>query len=818
MQTIVFTVFAKNYLPYARVLMDSVKRWNPQVGRVAFLVDRVDGYFDPCAEDFEIVSSEQLPIEASRAFHFKYSILELSTAIKPHAIRFLLDRGGVENVLYFDPDIRLHASLDSILSRLESHSFLLTPHLTSPLADERRPSELDILRSGAFNLGFIALRNCSESRDLLSWWQSRLDDHCRVDLANGLFVDQRWLDLAPGLFPGMGIVRDPGCNVAYWNLGHRRVEQGADRWLVNGEPLIFFHFSGFDAERPESISRYQNRFDLDSLNPPARRLFLSYAGALLERGYAECKKWPYAYGAFSNGEPIPDVARSLGYSMPDATADPFSDSGYQDVVRSATASPRGGVLRPLAAAIYDSRPDLQRAFPDPDGEDRARFLRWLLTFGAMEHGLSQSFLEPFRQDWESTVSAIPSALERLRHRSLLAVCNRKLKSRFLPSPLSKDAQSEPNGRANRSAFGINFVGYVRSEMGVGESVRCAIRAARAAEFAFSVKSVDRAGGPYRLMDGSVADNAASGLPYLFNIFHVNADQTPSVMLAVQHEIALDRFNVGYWAWELEEFPARWAPSFGYFREVWTPSSFCADAIARASPVPVLRVPHAVHVNEIAALDRSDFGIPEDRFAFLHCFDLMSGFERKNPLGAIAAFRAAFQGDASCHLVLKVNHAELHTEQMEQIRQASAGLPVTILERTIGRADLNALMNCCDCLISLHRSEGFGLTMAEAMFLGKPVIATAYSGNLDFTREDNSFLVRFKMTTVAPGCQPYDKGLRWADPDTDHAAEQMRIVFRSAETRTAKAHRGREFVRRELAPRAVGAMMRRRLELLHSRLN
>jgi hypothetical protein len=231
MQTIVFTIFAKNYLAHARALMDSLKRHYPDVGLSAILVVRADGYFDSLAEDFEIVSSEELPIRASREFHFKYSLLELSPAAKPYAMQFLLDRHGAKNIIYFDPDILLYASLDSILARLQSHSFLLTPHLTSPLWDDRRPTELDILRSGAFNLGFLALRDGAESRALLPWWQSRLEDHCRVDLAGGLFVDQRWMDLEPGLFPRMGILRDPGCNVANWNLSHRKVEgAGTSGW------------------------------------------------------------------------------------------------------------------------------------------------------------------------------------------------------------------------------------------------------------------------------------------------------------------------------------------------------------------------------------------------------------------------------------------------------------------------------------------------------------------------------------------------------------------------------------------------------------
>jgi glycosyltransferase involved in cell wall biosynthesis len=528
---------------------------------------------------------------------------------------------------------------------------------------------------------------------------------------------------------------------------------------------------------------------------------LDYADLLFHRGYAECKNWPYAYGAFANGEPIRDAVRRRHNAI-EPTVDPFSEKGYWDSVRSMSA-PRGDAgLRPLAADIYRSRPDLQRVFPYPEGEDRERFLRWLLTFGAAEHGLSEAFLQPFREDLDEAISGIESPPARLEHRSMLSLRKRRGK-RAVP-------RREYRVRAD-AVFGINFAGYVRSEMGVGESVRCAARAAKAAGLPVSVRSVDQLGGPFRLLDLSVPEDR--DFPYAFNIFHVNADQSPGVLAKLGEKFTRGKFNIGYWAWELEEFPDRWESSFGYLREIWTPSSFCAEAIARVSPIPVLRVPHAIHLDLTTARERSDFGIPSDSFAFLCIFDLMSGFERKNPLGAITAFRAAFQGSDRYHLALKINHAERHADRLAQIRDAADGLPVTILARTIDHADVTSLMNCCDCLISLHRSEGFGLTLAEAMYLGKPVIATGYSGNLDFTRDDNSFLVRFQMTSVPHGCDPYPQSARWADPDVAHAAEQMKLVAQSAETRAERARRGQRFVRNELAPSVIGAIMKRRLELL-----
>jgi hypothetical protein len=167
----VCTIVAKNYLPFARVLMSSLKKANPEFRRFVILADDVNGYFDPGAEDFELILSEDVGIPNSKWFHFKYTILELSTAVKPYVLEYLLTRYNLSKVIYLDPDIRVYRSLDGLSRRLDSASMLLTPHLTAPLDDWRHPDDLDILRSGSYNLGFVALTAAPGMRRFLSWWQ-----------------------------------------------------------------------------------------------------------------------------------------------------------------------------------------------------------------------------------------------------------------------------------------------------------------------------------------------------------------------------------------------------------------------------------------------------------------------------------------------------------------------------------------------------------------------------------------------------------------------------------------------------------------------
>src|SRR6185437_4431347 len=174
--TAIFTIIAKNYLPYARVLMRSAATVHPDWRRVVILVDQVDGYFDPQEEDFELVISSDLPIPRSPWFHFKYTIVELSTAVKPYAFEYLFRSMAVDRIVYLDPDIKIYSGLDKVIEALDAASIVLTPNLTGSLDDDRRPAELDILRSGAYNLGFIAVSRSPHAAAFLAWWQQRLYD------------------------------------------------------------------------------------------------------------------------------------------------------------------------------------------------------------------------------------------------------------------------------------------------------------------------------------------------------------------------------------------------------------------------------------------------------------------------------------------------------------------------------------------------------------------------------------------------------------------------------------------------------------------
>ncbi|MEW6721319.1 MAG: glycosyl transferase [Thermodesulfobacteriota bacterium] len=324
------TIIAKNYLAFARTLCDSFLEHHPAGTCHVLVIDDPAGRFDPGRERFRIVSLRDLGIEGLPELCFKYNVTELSTAVKPFFIEHLFRTGAADRVLYLDPDILVTNPLDGLYGELDRADVILTPHLDKDYPEDGLfPDDGHILRSGIYNLGFIGMRKCGNTAGLLSWWKGKMRDKCLIDHGRGYFVDQRFIDLATTLFDNISVVRDPGCNVAYWNLHSRKIGMREGRWTCNGDPLRFFHFSNYRPESPHVISGHQTRYDLADL-PELRALFDLYRRLLFSNGYEESVKWPYTFDRFDDGSRINDTFRKLyRISGPARRArDPFVRSGH----------------------------------------------------------------------------------------------------------------------------------------------------------------------------------------------------------------------------------------------------------------------------------------------------------------------------------------------------------------------------------------------------------------------------------------------------------------------------------------------------------
>jgi glycosyltransferase involved in cell wall biosynthesis len=353
--------------------------------------------------------------------------------------------------------------------------------------------------------------------------------------------------------------------------------------------------------------------------------------------------------------------------------------------------------------------------------------------------------------------------------------------------------------------GINLVGWFDSPTGIGQSLRSL---ARAAEWA---------GIPVAKIDAAALESGRkASAPYALNLFHVNAEGAASVVELCGPEIHRGRANVGYWYWETEVFPESWHDRFAYFDEIWVASEFCRAAIGKASEIEVAVVPPPVVLDPLPAPPNGSPRTEMEPFRFLTVSDAESVPERKNPLGAVRAFARAFSGDRSVSLTVKVANADKAPGLVAALQAAADAARVEIDMSPVGRGEIERLLARCDAYLSLHRSEGFGLPIAEAMALGKPVVATAYSGSSDFLDETTGYPVEWRTAVLERALGPYPAGTRWAEPDEAHAA---RILAEVVGNRAESARRGEAARRRIEADYGLpvsGLRLAERLDLLLAR--
>ncbi|KRE51118.1 glycosyl transferase family 1 [Paenibacillus sp. Soil724D2] len=363
-------------------------------------------------------------------------------------------------------------------------------------------------------------------------------------------------------------------------------------------------------------------------------------------------------------------------------------------------------------------------------------------------------------------------------------------------------------------LGINLVGYSRAEMGIGESCRIAAKSLNAVGFPFGIINF-KGTNSSRMSDNTWQHREIKDPLYRFNIFHINAEQMMEVYSSKGNEIFKSRYNIGYWHWELPDFPDEWVENFKFVDEVWVPSNFVLESISMKSPVPVIKIPHSIEVIIEKDRARQYFDLPEGPFLFLSMYDAHSYQERKNPEAAVKAFKHAFSPeDVNVGLVIKVNNSRSTPVEMKRLEEMIQGYSnIYLLKETYDRNDVNALLAVIDCFVSLHRSEGFGLGLAEAMYLEKAVIGTNWSSNVDFMKHDNSCLVDYELVQLDKDYGPYQSYQYWAEPDVNHAAFYMRKLVEDKEFYLKTARNGKRMIKEQFSPEAIGTLIQKRLKYI-----
>lgn len=364
-------------------------------------------------------------------------------------------------------------------------------------------------------------------------------------------------------------------------------------------------------------------------------------------------------------------------------------------------------------------------------------------------------------------------------------------------------------------FGLNISGYINKQFGLGEGVRSNVRAVKTTSVPFVINDFNIVISKHIQDDVQNALETTSENPYDVNLVQINIDRLHSVLQETDNSYFKDKYNIAFWAWELENFPDESKVFFTLFDEIWVPSNFCAEAISKISPVPVIKIMHSIEIEKTTS-KRRDFNLPEDSFIFMTMFDYYSSVARKNPLATIEAYEKSFgKNNRDVLLIIKTSLSiEFPEEKKMLLERIADNKSIIVYEEIMERDKLYSLMSCCDSFVSLHRSEGFGLTMAEAMYLGKPVIATGYSANLEFMNVNNSFLVKFDV--VPTGDQYYFSTEKdfWADPNVSHASTLMKIVVENPEIAKEIALQGQLDVQKNLSPSKMGEKIEARLRYIN----
>ncbi|MEO8215611.1 MAG: glycosyltransferase [Acidobacteriota bacterium] len=376
------TIVSNNYLAFARVFAESYREHHPGADVYVCIADRPSPSVRYRDLPFKVVFAEDLGIPAFFNLAFRYGILELNTAVKPYLLAYLRDQVGLDRAFYFDPDILVLSPLEKLASSLDTHSAVLTPHITRELDDAYLPSERIIQMSGIYNLGFLGIRLDESTSAFLQWWQDRLYRFCLLDIHNGLFVDQKWMDFAPAFLPSVDIQRNPAYNIAYWNLPHRKLQRSNQGWLVDGERAGFFHFSGIVFDELGAISKYQSRVNAGT-NPEVMPLFHEYRDRIEAADHDETRMIPYGFERFeASGVPVVPVLRTAfqridPYGL--RWQNPFDDQcedSYLAWLAAPVEFPDGWLTR-AALCLWEERPDLTGGYPSPWGADLPAFADWL---------------------------------------------------------------------------------------------------------------------------------------------------------------------------------------------------------------------------------------------------------------------------------------------------------------------------------------------------------------------------------------------------------------------------------------------------------
>ena len=811
----VMTISAWNNYGVVQKFFESVSEKIPQSSKHWFIADRPDEFdsrirnikTDATQRGINILTLHDVqtymdfsPYELA----FRYNLVCFNTAIKPHVFNYLF-KTGYSKVLFFDPDIVIYNPLNELLSMLDTKTFVMTPHIVKPIPDDGLwQTDLQLMRTGLFNYGFLALSNVNEYRLLehLKWWSDRLRYYGYVDLPNGMHFDQNW-----GIFITVFedakdylILRDESYNAAYWNLHYtgKNIVANSSGYYYNNTTLKFFHFSGVSTNIYDMnlISPHQTRYKMWNF-PNLEPIFKEYLNKVKKNEYFNI---PYGLDVFYNGVKIPEWLKTLSgkHSQSLMWVDKKIDNEnvrlLQSIITGLSSKKEftfDAIWNWLFSPRYDKVSTLNlKEMPNivlvilvlagNDPNSHFDYKQWFQNYGHLFF-YKDLFSQNARNLVRKTVQHLTPRVE---------FCDKM--SKLLPSEVDCSFNNNilrdffvkinnDNIKDNRLMNGFNIFGHINGIFGVAESSRTIIKTLK--DLSPSLIELPRSSvhtyKPFITeFDTKVKFNT--------NIVVLNADMVYDLVDIVDKDTWRNCYNVGVWAWELSNFPVQWISSAYLFDEIVVSSTFQKDSIKNTlsknkitKNIPVTVIPFAV---ERSLLTRTT---EPNTFTFLSVFDYHSFIERKNVMQIPMVIEKALETmntNLRVKLIIKcINSRQEDISKLQIYLQRFKLFSYTIVDTPLPMDKFIELKSMVNCFISLHRSEGYGLNILESFLEGIPVIATLYGGNMEYMGlipKDLQYKlgVNYTLETIKNTLGPYAQGNLWAEPNQTSAINAVKYAL------------------------------------------
>jgi glycosyltransferase involved in cell wall biosynthesis len=611
-------------------------------------------------------------------------------------------------------------------------------------------------------------------------------------------------------------------------------------WLMRGR-AEYPGWSALDEAEKQFLSEKTGKLSLGDINLPLPRalsLVLNYRPDVVQKFTVSGQldslgvtAWFFAYGV---DEMLLDDA--IDAEMRAELDRPVTQTNLDN-----SDVPAATLLMRLTWQLLD--PTIRETMPLEDANSRARFMAWFFSAANSRFKLTSLIANRWRQWLKQSVNITPNlALPRFVSQTLNLSPEfqqrfdlNSVEGRQQINQWSQRAQEQgqtwswlksiqQNSSAKPSisdlAFGVNLYGFAFGELGIGEDLRMAVAACESAGIPYRVMNIE-AGKDLRQADNALkhhVSRAVAEAPYAINVFCLPGfDTVARVFLQRGDQLFRNHYNIGWWPWELSVWPAAWNQAFSLMDEIWAGSDFARQMYANSTSLPVQLMPLPVSVDRGVTRPRSFFNLPTNQFLYLFVFDFNSHLARKNPMAVIESFSLAFsKHDSSVGLVLKVMNAKGDNPNWQAfLNRCQQDSRIHLVQETLDREDVLALIECCDAYVSLHRCEGFGRTLAEAMCYGKPVIGTNYSGNIDFMPKAISYPVNYRLTPISAGEYHFvtdsDQAV-WAEADVEHAAKQMQQARQDAK-KAGYAQSVKDYAKSQFSPNRIGQLMLKRLNNL-----